>query len=64
MNHNFLFRGLACIVIGCAVWLAPHFLGSQGLRETIGNSSLVGWFAIALGIGLVVLHLSRRNRRK
>lgn len=63
MNHNFLFRGIACIVIGCAVLLAPQFLQTPGLRETIGNSSLVGWFAIVLGAALVAMHLVRKNRR-
>ena len=62
MNHNFLFRGIACIVIGCAVLLAPRFLQSPGLRETVGNSSLVGWVAIVVGAALVVLHLVRKNR--
>lgn len=64
MNHNFLFRGIACIVIGAAVLLAPRFLGSPGLRETIGGSALVGWFAIVLGIALVVMHITRRNKRR
>jgi len=62
MNHNFLFRGIACIVIGCAVLLAPQFLQSPGLRETIGNSSLVGWIAIVVGAALVVMHLMRKKR--
>ncbi|MCZ2495483.1 hypothetical protein GN316_01820 [Xylophilus sp. Kf1] len=62
MNHNFLFRGIACVLIGCAVLLAPSFIGSPGLRETIGGSSLVGWFAIVLGAGLMALHLFRKRR--
>ena len=62
MNHNFLFRGIACIVIGCAVLLAPQFLQSPGLRETIANSSLVGWVAIVVGVALVVVHTVRKNR--
>lgn len=63
MKQNFLYRGIACIVIGAAVLIAPNFLSSPGLRETIGGSSLVGWFAIVLGAALVVVHLTRRNRR-
>lgn len=62
MNHNFLFRGIACIVIGIAVLLAPRFLGNTGFSEAIGGSSLVGWFAIVLGAALVVVHLTRKNR--
>lgn len=62
MNHNFLFRGIACIVIGCAVLLAPQFLNSPGLRETVGNSSLAGWIAIVVGAALMVLHFVRKRR--
>jgi len=61
MNHNFLFRGIACIVIGAAVLLAPHFLGTTGFAEAVGGSGLVGWFAIVLGAVLVVVHLTRRG---
>jgi hypothetical protein len=63
MNHNFLFRGIACIAIGAVVLIAPNFVGSPGLRETIGGSALVGWFAIVLGAALVVMHLMRKKRR-
>ncbi|WPB59298.1 hypothetical protein [Xylophilus sp. GOD-11R] len=64
MNPNFLYRGIACIVIGAAVLLAPRFMGETGLRETIAGSYLVGWFAIVLGAGLVVTHLTRGPKRR
>ena len=63
MNHNFLFRGIACMLIGAAVLLAPHFLGSTGIGQAAGGSALVGWFAVVLGAGLVVVHLTRRAKR-
>jgi len=64
MNHNYLFRGIACIVIGAAVLLAPHFFGQTGIGQAAGGATVVGWFAIALGAGLVILHLTRKNKRR
>ncbi|QHI96624.1 hypothetical protein GT347_00585 [Xylophilus rhododendri] len=64
MKQNFLFRGIACIVIGLAVLLAPGFLKSPGLQEAVGGSSLVGWFAVVLGVALVAVHLLRRPRKR
>lgn len=57
-------RGIACIVIGVAVLLAPMFLQSQAYRDMIGGAYLVGWFAIVLGIALIVVELVQRAQRK
>ncbi|MBO9513390.1 MAG: hypothetical protein J7549_04670 [Variovorax sp.] len=55
-------RGILCILIGAAVLVAPHFLSSPAWRETIGGAYIVGWFALVLGIALVVVDLVQRMR--
>ena len=57
-------RGIACIVIGLAVLLAPMILQSPSYRNMIGGAYQVGWFAIVLGTALVVVELVQRARRK
>jgi len=63
-GSQMLVRGIACIVIGAAVLLAPHFLQSPGYREMIGGAQLVGWFAIVLGVALVAVDLVKRSRKR
>ncbi|WP_162586415.1 hypothetical protein [Variovorax sp. RA8] len=57
-------RGLLCILIGAAVLIAPHFLTSPLWHDMIGGASVVGWFALVLGIALVVVDLVQRARSK
>ncbi|MDR6856546.1 hypothetical protein [Variovorax guangxiensis] len=57
-------RGLLCIFIGAAVLIAPHFLTSPHWREMIAGANVVGWFALVLGIALVVVDLVQRARGK
>jgi hypothetical protein len=58
-----LLRGIACIVIGAAVLLAPMFIQAPGTREMIRGAYLVGWFSIVLGAALVGVELLQRARR-
>jgi len=57
-------RGILCILIGAAVLIAPNFLQSTQWREMVGGAYLVGWFALVLGIALVVVDLLRRARER
>jgi len=57
-------RGIACIVIGVAVLIAPMILQSQAYRDMVGGAYQVGWFAIVLGTALVVVELVQRAKRK
>ena len=57
-------RGLLCIFIGAVVLIAPHFLQSSFWRNTVGGAYVVGWFALALGIALVAVDLTRRAKSK
>ena len=55
-------RGIACIVIGLVVLLAPRFLQSQVYRDMFAGAAVVGWFAIALGVALAVVGLVKRSK--
>ena len=57
-------RGLLCILIGAAVLIAPRFLSSPAWRDMIGGAHVVGWFALVLGIALVVVDGVQRLRGK
>ena len=57
-------RGVMCILIGAAVLIAPSFLQSPMWRDTVGGAHVVGWFAVLLGIALVVLELVQRVKGK
>jgi uncharacterized membrane protein HdeD (DUF308 family) len=57
-------RGILCIVIGGAVLLAPYFVRSAAWQEMVGGAQVVGWFAVVLGVALVVVELVQRGKRK
>ncbi len=61
-NAHLLPRGIACIVIGLAILLAPGFLQSQAYREMFAGAYVVGWFAIVLGVALIVVGLVKRGK--
>ncbi|MFT3719833.1 hypothetical protein [Pseudorhodoferax sp.] len=49
-----------CIAIGLVVLLAPRFMGPTPLHDMIAQSSVVGWFALVLGLAFGVLYLRHR----
>lgn len=55
-------RGILCILIGAAVLMAPHFLQSPGFRDTLAGATVVGWFAVVLGLALVAVDLLKRDK--
>ena len=59
-NNELLLRALLCILIGLGVLVSPYFLSSPGIQEIVAQSSLVGWFALALGLAFAGLYLRRR----
>ncbi len=63
-QNEWLFKGILCALIGLGVLLSPHFITSPGMQGIVAQSSLVGWFALVLGLALVVRHgLARRADR-
>jgi hypothetical protein len=63
-NKELLLRGLLCTRIGSGVLLSPYLINSTGVQEIVAKSSLVGWFALALGIAFIGLYLRRRLRNR
>ena len=59
-----LLRGIACTLIGVIVLIAPHLLQSPAYREMVGGASVVGWFAIVLGVALVAVELVQCAKRQ
>ncbi len=63
-DNDLLLKGILCVVIGAAVLLAPHFLASSGMRDTLAQAQAVGWFATVLGCAFVGLFVRRRAAAK
>ncbi|MDP3795907.1 MAG: hypothetical protein Q8R06_01990 [Polaromonas sp.] len=59
-NNELLIRGLLCVVIGLAVLISPYFITSPGMQGIVASSSLVGWFALVLGVAFIGLYARRR----
>jgi VIT1/CCC1 family predicted Fe2+/Mn2+ transporter len=59
-NNELLFKGVLCALIGLAVLVSPYFITSAGMQGIVAQSSLVGWFALALGAGFIAVYLRRR----
>ena len=59
-DNELLFKGILCAVIGLAVLLAPYFLHSAELGNTIAQAAAAGWFALVLGLAFIGLFVRRR----
>ncbi|SEL84374.1 hypothetical protein SAMN05518845_11212 [Variovorax sp. YR750] len=57
-------RGILCLVIGVAVLLGPRFLQGTRWFEMVAGAYLVGWFAVVLGVALVVVELVKLGRSR
>lgn len=57
-------RGILCLVIGAAVLLAPRFLQGTRWFEMVAGAYLVGWFALVLGVVLIVVELLKLGRKR
>ena len=57
-------RGILCLVIGAAVLLGPRFLQGTRWFEMVAGAHLVGWFALVLGIALIVVELVKLGRKR
>ncbi len=59
-NNDLAIRGILCTLIGLGVLISPHFITSPGMQDIVAQSSLVGWFALLLGIAFMGLYARRR----
>ena len=59
-NSDLLIKAVLCALIGLGVLLSPYFVTSPGMQGIVANASLVGWFALVLGVAFLGLYLRRR----
>ena len=59
-NNDLLIKGILCILIGLGVLLSPYYITSPGMQGIVAQASLVGWFALVLGVAFTGLHVRRR----
>ena len=59
-NNELAIKGILCVLIGLGVLVSPYFISSPGMQGIVARSSLVGWFALVLGIAFVGLYARRR----
>ena len=59
-NQELLFKGILCMLIGLGVLLSPYFITSPGMQGIVAKSSLVGWFALVLGVAFAGVYAWRR----
>jgi len=59
-NDDLLIKGVLCVLIGLGVLLSPYFINSPGMQGIVAKASLVGWFALVLGVAFIGLYVRRR----
>ena len=59
-NSDLLLKGVLCILIGLGVLVSPYFITSPGMQGIVAQASLVGWFALVLGVAFTGLYVKRR----
>lgn len=59
-NNELLLKGILCSLIGLGVLLSPYFITSPGMQGIVAKASLVGWFALVLGVAFIGLYVRRR----
>jgi hypothetical protein len=63
-DKELLFKAVLCVLIGLGVLISPYFIQSPGMQGIVAQSSLVGWFALALGIGFGIAYARRLMRSR
>lgn len=59
-NNELLFKACLCALIGAAVLVSPYFIKSPGMQGIVAGASMVGWFALVLGLAFGGLYLRRK----
>jgi VIT1/CCC1 family predicted Fe2+/Mn2+ transporter len=62
-NNDLLIKSGLCVLIGLAVLVSPYFITSPGMQGIVAGASLVGWFALVLGLAFGGLWLRRKLAR-
>ena len=59
-NNDLVIKTVLCVLIGLGVLLSPHYITSPGMQGIVAKTSLVGWFALVLGVAFLALYGRRR----
>lgn len=59
-DNDLLIKGVLCALIGAVILLAPHVVRSSSVQELMASASVVGWFALVLGLALIGLFVRRK----
>ena len=65
-DNELMIKAILCAAIGLGILISPYFITSPGMQNIVAKSTLVGWFALVLGIGFAIVwgrrKLAQRNR--
>ena len=61
-DQEMLFKGVTCALIGLVILLAPYVARSTSVRDLMVQATLVGWFALVLGLAFLVNYAMRRAK--
>lgn len=59
-DKEMLFKGVTCTLIGLVILLAPYVARSLSVRDLMAQATLVGWFALVLGLAFLGHYTVRR----
>lgn len=62
--NELLLKGIFIALIGLVLLLAPSIMAAGEVRTLVAGSSLVAWFALVLGLALIVRYVLRRRAAK
>ena len=61
-RKDLLIKGVFLFFLGLIVLVSPAFIKAPGFAEAVSGSSVVGWFALVLGMAFLVQWALRRNK--
>lgn len=62
-DKDLLTKGLLITLIGVAVLVSPYLIATPAVREVVAKSSLVGWFALVLGVAFIARWALARRKK-
>ena len=63
-DNEILIKGMTCTLIGLIILITPYVKPGGGISQLLAQSSPVGWFALVLGLALMVQALVRRSKQR
>lgn len=62
-DKDLLTKGLLITLIGVAVLVSPYLIATPAVRDVVAKSSLVGWFALVLGVAFIARWALARRKK-